>query len=86
MFKRPMAKHQLSGSLKTGLALFLLAVLIFTAGCTKSPSSSSPGSAQPAIAQGSCLECHSSSEKLKADLEKDPPPEVAKSTESAGEG
>lgn len=86
MFKQPMARHRLGESIKAGLALFLLAVLILAAGCTKSPSSSPQESAEPAIAEGSCFACHSSSEKLKADLEKDPLPEVAKSTESEGEG
>lgn len=86
MSRRSTANGQLVRNLSTGLALFLMVALMFVAGCAKSRSSPPQESAQPNVAQGSCLECHSSSEKLKADLEKDPLPEVAKSTESAGEG
>lgn len=70
------------------IALALTVLMLALAGCgggNKETSSGQPAG-PVAYADGSCVACHTSREKLVADLEANPLPVVEKSEETAGEG
>ena len=62
------------------LAIFFILSLVALAGCGKSETKTATSDGK------NCIECHTSKEKLAADLTANPLPKKEKSTETSGEG